>query len=151
MNKEETTFVLAIIKAAYPNSFKNMTDADARATVNVWQMNFSDVPADIVLIAVYKTISVSEFPPTVAAIRNKFRSIYIESNIELNNSCGGTQAAAKYGRICRILQPYYSARNCPEMRLTDILSNLSIEHGAGQIRATSGENDALPKGEGGSK
>ncbi len=151
MNKEETTFVLAIIKAAYPNSFKNMTDADARATVNVWQMNFSDIPADIVLIAVYKTISVSEFPPTVAAIRKMFRSIYIESDILFNESKPLSPDAKKYHRIKKILQPYFIARNCPEMRLTDILNNLSIEHGAGQIGATTGENDALPNIKGVSK
>lgn len=151
MNKEETTFVLAIIKAAYPNSFKNMTDADARATVNVWQMNFSDVPADIVLIAVYKTISVSEFPPTVAAIRKMFRSIYIEADILFNESKPLSPDAEKYHRIKKILQPYFIARNCPEMRLTDILNNLSIEHGTGQIGATTGKINALQKNEGGSK
>ena len=151
MNKEETTFVLAIIKAAYPNSFKNMTDADARATVNVWQLNFSEIPADIVLIAVYKTISVSVFPPTVADIRNKFRSIYIESDIEYHNAEPLSDERAKFQRIREILQPYFCTRNCPEMRLTDILNNLSSNNGAGQIGANAGESGALPNINGGSK
>ena len=151
MNKDETTKILAIIKAAFPNSFKNMTASDARATVNVWQTEFCDIPADIVLIAVYKTISVSEFPPTVAAIRNKFRSIYIESDIEYHNATPLTEKRAQFARIREILQPYFLARNCPEMSLAQIMDNLPLETLGGQIGANAGEIDALPKSKGGNK
>lgn len=151
MNKDETTKILAIIKAAYPNSFKNMTATDARATVNVWQTAFIEIPADIVLIAVYKTISVSEFPPTVAAIRNKFRSIYIESDIEYHNAAADSEKRAKFQRIRETLQPYFLARNCPEMTLTQIMDNLPSEIRGGQIGANAGESGALPNNKGGSK
>lgn len=150
MNKDETTKILAIIKAAYPNSFKNMTAADARATVNVWQTAFIDIPADVVLIAVYKTISVSEFPPTVAAIRNKFRSIYLESFAALNDS-ENEKESAKFARICQILFPYFSARNCPEMTLAQIMDNLPLEICKGQIGANADEIDVLSNDKGGSK
>ena len=149
MNKEETAQILAILKAAFPNSFKNMTAGDARATVNVWQMNFSDIPADVVLIAVYKTISVSEFPPTVAAIRNKFRSIYIESYSALNDSDITPDMRAKYARICEILQPYYMTRNCPEITLFQIMDNLPLKTHGGQIGANAGEIQASENNKGG--
>ena len=148
MNKEETTKILAILKAAYPNNYKNMTITDARATVNVWQTEFSDIPAEIVLIAVYKAISVSDFPPTVAAIRKLFRTIYIESEIALNDAKDGTPEKEKYSRIKKILQSDFSARNCPEIALKDILNNLSgalleTQHDAksGQITANGKENE----------
>ena len=149
MNKDETTKILAIIKAAFPNSFKNMTAGDARATVTVWQTEFCDIPADIVLIAVYKTISVSEFPPTVASIRNKFRSIYIESDIEYHNAEPFSDERARFGRIRDILQPYFMTRNCPEMTLAQIMDNLPSEICKGQIGANAGEFDALPNTKGG--
>lgn len=149
MNKDETTKILAIIKAAYPNSFKNMTAADARATVNVWQTAFVDIPADVVLIAVYKTISVSEFPPTVAAIRNKFRSIYVESDIEYHNAEPYSEKREKYGRIIDILQPYFMTRNCPEMTLAQIVDNLPSEIFKGQIGANAGVIDTLSNDKGG--
>ena len=149
MNKDETAQILAILKAAYPNSFKNMTAADAKATVNVWQMNFCDIPADIVLIAVYKTISVSEFPPTVASIRNKFRSIYLESFAALDDKDTPQNTRGKYARICQILQPYLTARNCPEMTLAQIMDNLTPETHGGQIGANAGEISASKDNAGG--
>lgn len=157
MNKEETTKVLAILKAAYPNNYKGMTETDARATVNVWQTEFAEIPVDVVLIAVYKAISVSEFPPTVAAIRKTFRSIYIESDILFNELKSSTPDAEKYSnmekylRIKEILQPYFIARNCPEIALHEIMNNLSLKNGGAQIGANAGEIEALPKGKGGNK
>lgn len=149
MNKEETTKILAILKTAFPNSYKNLTETDARGMISVWEMNFSDIPADIVLIALYKTISVSVFPPTIADIRNKFRSIFIESQVERAALNPNSAAYNKYNRICEILEPYYFTRNCPELKLCDILRNLSAETSGGQIGAKAGEIDALPNEKGG--
>lgn len=149
MNKEETTKILAILKAAYPNNYKGMTETDARATVNVWRTEFSSIPADVVLIAVYKAISVSEFPPTVAAIRKTFRSIYIESDIAFHDAKIGTPDAEKYHRIKKILEPYFMTRNCPEIALIDILNNLPLNDGGAQIGANAGEIGALSKDNGG--
>ena len=151
MNKEETTKVLAILKAAYPNNYKGMTETDARATVNVWQTEFAEIPVDVVLIAVYKAISVSEFPPTVAAIRKTFRSIYIESDIAFHMAKIGTPDAQKYRRIKLILEPYFLTRNCPEIALVEIMNNLSFKDDGGQLVANTGEIEALPKGKGGNK
>ena len=151
MNKEETTQILAIIKAAYPNSFRNMMETDARATVAVWQTEFSEIPADVVLIAVYKAISVSEFPPTVAAIRKTFRSIYIESDIAFHMAKIGTPDAQKFRRIKLILEPYFLTRNCPEIALVEIMNNLSFKDDGGQLGANAGESGALPNNEGVSK
>ena len=127
MTYEETRDILATIRAAYPNNFKNMTATDADYLIKLWIVEFPDIPADIVMIAALKAISVSEFPPSVATIRKMFRPIYIESDIAYNQSKIGTPERERYFRIKKILQPYFSARNCPEIALCDILNNLSFD------------------------
>ena len=127
MTYEETRDILATIRAAYPNNFKNMTATDADYLIKLWIVEFPDIPADIVMIAALKAISVSEFPPSVATIRKMFRPIYIESDIAYHDAKIGTPERERYFRIKKILQPYFSARNCPEIALCDILNNLSFD------------------------
>ena len=50
MTKKEAATILAILKAAYPNSYKNMTHEEAMGTISVWAIQFAGMPADIVLI-----------------------------------------------------------------------------------------------------
>lgn len=79
MTREETIKVLAILKAAYPNSYKNMTKEEANGTVAVWAMQFADVPAEIVLIAINKLISTSPFPPAICEVKKKIGGMYWEA------------------------------------------------------------------------
>lgn len=79
MNRKETTQILAILKAAYPSSYKGMTKEEANGTITVWSMQFAEVPADIVLLAIHKLIAVSKFPPTIAEVRDKLQSIHWEA------------------------------------------------------------------------
>jgi len=50
MNKSETTAILAIIKTAYPNFYKNTSDIDN--AVNLWTMMFANDSAKIVTEAI---------------------------------------------------------------------------------------------------
>lgn len=86
MTHEDATKILAIITANYPNYYRRLTPEEARGVVTTWQIQFADVPVDVVLIALNKVMSTSEFPPTVAAIKKKFRNIYIEADLLLNGS-----------------------------------------------------------------
>ena len=79
MTKKEAIQILAILKAAYPSSYNNMTKEEASGTVGVWCMQFEDMPGDIVLMAVHKLISTSKFPPTVAEVKEKMKSIHWEA------------------------------------------------------------------------
>ena len=79
MTREETIKILAILKAAYPNSYKNMTKEEASGTVTVWAMQFANMPAEIVMIAVNKLISTSPFPPAICEVKDKIRSLYWET------------------------------------------------------------------------
>lgn len=78
MTREETIKVLAILKAAYPNSYKNMSKEEANATATVWAVQFADIPADLVMIAVNKIISISPFPPAISEVKEKIKGLYWE-------------------------------------------------------------------------
>lgn len=125
MNREETLKILALLKAAYPNSYKNMTAAEANGTVSIWQMQFADIPADVVLIALHKVIAVSVYPPTVADIRGKFREIYIESDLMLRDSAENLTESEKrrLQHITDILYKYFPTNTIRDLPLRDILKS----------------------------
>lgn len=79
MTREETTKILAVLKAAYPNSYKNMSPKEAQGTVSVWHMQFADMPPEIVLMAVQKCISTSTFIPSISEVKKKIGSICWEA------------------------------------------------------------------------
>ncbi len=79
MTREETIQVLAMLKAAYPNSYKNMTKDEANGTVTIWSVQFSDIPAKVILIAINKWISSNQFPPAISELKKKISDLYWES------------------------------------------------------------------------
>lgn len=79
MTREETIKILAILKAAYPNSYKNMTKEEANSTVAIWAMQFATMPAEVVILAINKLISTSPFPPAISEVKNKISGLYWES------------------------------------------------------------------------
>ena len=66
MTRDETTKVLALLKAAYPNSYKGMTKEEAMGTISIWTMQFESVPVDIMLMAINRLISNKPFPPAIS-------------------------------------------------------------------------------------
>lgn len=79
MTKAETAQILAILKAAYPNTFKNLSAEDASATVNVWAAQFANMPVNVVMVAVNKLISTNVFPPTITEVKERIRGLYWEA------------------------------------------------------------------------
>ncbi len=43
MTRDDAIMILAVLKAAYPHSFKDLTRRDGEAMVSLWQMQFADV------------------------------------------------------------------------------------------------------------
>lgn len=89
MTQKEATQILAILKAAYPNSYRNMTKEEAIGTVNVWATQFINIPVNIVMIAVNKLISTNTFPPSIGEVKAKIRKLYYEALGELPYQHGG--------------------------------------------------------------
>jgi len=80
LTKEEATKILAILKAAYPSSFKDLKKDDANAIVTLWAAQFSKIPAGVVMIAVNKIISTkSAFAPSIAEVKERIRGLYWEA------------------------------------------------------------------------
>lgn len=79
MNREETIKLLSILKAAYPNSYKGMTKDEANGTISVWTMQFANIPANVVLLAVNKLISKSPFPPAISEVKTKLIDLNYEA------------------------------------------------------------------------
>lgn len=89
MTQKEATQILAILKAAYPNSYRGMTKEEAIGTVNVWATQFINIPVDVVMIAVNKLISTNTFPPSIGEVKEKIRGLYFEALGELPYQHGG--------------------------------------------------------------
>lgn len=79
MNKKEAAQILSILKAGYPNHYKNLTQEDALGIVSMWSMQFADMSAEVVLMALNKAISVNKYPPTIAEVKEKIKSVHWEA------------------------------------------------------------------------
>ena len=80
MNKAEAAQLMALIKVAYPMSYRDVDRDTTIATVNMWAMSFPDVPYPIMEQAFNHFRMVSKFPPTVAEMVLELRSIYPYAN-----------------------------------------------------------------------
>ena len=84
MTREETIGILSILKASYPNFYKELTKKDAETTINLYAEMFSNTEANLVATAIKELIQHQSYPPTIADIKNK---IYELTNLdELNSS-----------------------------------------------------------------
>lgn len=77
MDREQSAKILAIIKAAYPGFYKDITKTDAVAAVELWATMFADDTFEDVAAAVKTFIACDEkgFPPHIGAIKSKMRMI----------------------------------------------------------------------------
>lgn len=71
MTREETIGILSILKASYPNFYKELTKKDAETTINLYTEIFSNTEANLVATAIKELIQHQIYPPTIADIKNK--------------------------------------------------------------------------------
>ena len=98
MNKQEATKLLALIKIAYPTAYRDMDEASKKATVNMWQMSFADMPYPIMEQAFSHFRMVSKFPPTVAEMVEELKHIHNQAveGALINKSMGNQEMVAQY-------------------------------------------------------
>lgn len=72
MTYDETLAIMSVLKAAYPNYYKDMRRADADGVVALWAEMFKDDPVEIVAVAVKAHIATDKkgFPPHIGAIKD---------------------------------------------------------------------------------
>lgn len=110
MTKTEAADLLAILLTAYPNHFKNASSDEAQGVITLWSVQFADLPAEIVFMALNKHISTSKFPPTIAEINEKINTIYWEAHSKAysfyENEVIPEEEQKYYERICRVTESY---------------------------------------------
>lgn len=82
MNVNETLKILSVLKANYPNFYKNMSKIDAEAQVNLWSEMFEDTPYELVGAAVksYIASDVDGYPPNIGKIKEHIKSLTQSDN-----------------------------------------------------------------------
>lgn len=113
MNKQEAVKLLALIKIAYPTAYRDMDDESKKATVNMWQMSFPDVPYPIMEQAFNHFRMVSKFPPTVADIVEALRHIYYHATegALLHKGLGNQEAVDQYRLVMAYTERYKDTDN----------------------------------------
>ena len=107
MTREETIKVMSVLKAAYPNFYKNMSKDEAIGVINLWTIQLGDMPVDIVMIAINKIIATSKWPPAIAEIKDKIKSMYYEaigslSTVDLDDR--QRNALFRISKYCRLTE-----------------------------------------------
>ena len=97
MNLSEATTVLAVMRAAYPHSFKDIKPDDALATAQLWAQMFDKEPYEAVNAAVKALIATRQvgYSPTIGEVKEKLRSLV--KTDELNDA----QAWALVTKACK--------------------------------------------------
>lgn len=101
MNKPEATKLLALIKIAYPTAYRDMDEASKKATVNMWQMSFPDVPYPIMEQAFNHYRMISKYPPTVAEMVEELKQIHFKATeyALIQKSLGNEESVRQFSAI----------------------------------------------------
>ena len=121
MTTNDMTKILAILKAAYPSSFKDLTKEEAMGIINLWTLHLKDMPVDIVSISVNRLIAKSKFIPTISEVLADLSSLYWDaySKRELfrnEHTKLSPEALSRLDYIMEVLDPYRERK--------DILTNM---------------------------
>ena len=114
MTLEESIKLLALIKLAYPNSYKDIDKDTQLATVNMWQRAFNTTPLAVMELALDHFVKTSKFPPTIADMCEELKCTHFEAlqNV-LTLESGKERDINKY-----IMQHTECFKECNDRRIT---------------------------------
>ena len=149
MNKQEAVKLLALIKVAYPTAYRDMDEASKKATVNMWQMSFQDVPFIIMERAFNHFRMVSKFPPSVAEMVEELKGIYYEAleSASISRALGDKERVSCYQEIMSYTSKYAKGQVGREIDSLLPMLNGGGYHGPtyqGLNSGTEGRNDLWP-------
>lgn len=75
MDKKDILECLSLLKVAYPSIYRDISDGDAKALVNLWSFSFADSDPQTVKFAVSELIKRSSYAPSIADIRGYISSM----------------------------------------------------------------------------
>ena len=141
MTKKEAAQILAILKAAYPNSYKNMSIEEANGTATVWSIHFSNIPVQVVYIAVNKWISKNPFPPAINEVRREIEFLYYEVLEILKTDEGYNTLTAEqretYKMILKVSERLRGVTSTPEIKIEELVdtgNRLFLNEGKGEAQ-----------------
>lgn len=164
MTREETSQMLTILKAAYPNFYRNMSPKDAMATLNLWAEMFAEDDVNIVKCSLKTLIgSHSGFPPDIAEVKRHMRMLLQTVTGEPTDEdlwrilrkavCNGSYGAKEeFERLPPVLQRYCgSPSTLRELAVQDEKTLDTVVHGQflrqiAAIRERQQYHDSLPDG-----
>ena len=117
MDNYEATKLLAMIKVAYPNSYKGMDNESLMATVNMWAMSFPDVPYPIMEQAFNAVRMKLKFPPTVAEMAEEVRLLHYQAAQlgDMHRQLGNQEVARRYYALSDSISRF---KNWPSIETT---------------------------------
>lgn len=83
MTLEESAKLLAMIKLAYPNSYKGIDNETTLATVNMWHRAFKATPYGIIEMSLDHFVKGSKFPPTIADVIDELKKMHSEATVNV--------------------------------------------------------------------
>ena len=114
MNNYETMQLLALIKLAYPNSYKDLDKKGIAATVNMWENSFPDVPYQVMEQAFNSLRMRLKFPPTVADMAEEVRILHHQAEQlgDIQREIGNHESARRYYALSDSISRF---KNWPNM------------------------------------
>lgn len=99
MTRDETRRILAVLRTAYPNFYRNVSDSDITATINLWTSMFEDDDPRLVAAAVKSIIVASnwEFPPNIGTIKEQMRKLIQDDDLSEMEAWAKISAACRNG------------------------------------------------------
>lgn len=164
MTREETSQMLTLLKAAFPNFYRNMSPKDAMATLNLWAEMFTEDDVNIVRYSLKTLIgSHSGYPPDIAEVKRHMRMLVQVSTGEptdeelwrilrkaaANGLYGSTE---EYERLPPVLKRYCGSPSAlRELAMQDEKTLDTVVHGQflrqiTAIRERQEYHDSLPEG-----
>ena len=104
MTRDETLKIMAVLKATYPNFYKDMTRRDAEGVVALWTDMFSEDSYNAVAAAVKAFIASDSkgFPPVVGQVKQRVTELASAKALPGNVIRGNEQEAAWMRRYINV-------------------------------------------------
>ena len=84
MDRRQVIETLAILKAAYPGSYNNMTEGDSKTMVALWERQFADEDVRLVTAAVESLIATRTkgFTPTIGEVKEQMHRLRTSEELD---------------------------------------------------------------------
>ena len=99
MEKSETKKLLEILKTAYPKTYQNITEEQARNMLSLYFDMFKEYETEIVVVALKNYIKANEFPPTIAGLQKQIDLIISDEDTDIELWNEFEKACRKGSRI----------------------------------------------------